>query len=190
MMNFWNLQKTKPIFSSSKKDIPTTSNKNFAQFCTKPAPARLRGKDPFRNAGEMTGMVMHDGIRSQRQHRNLPDRALAPNAPAQQPPPRLVTQVPNRLRFCVGCPERPFAQQSLLNRNWPTSHRRDIGCHLFPPTPLDIGATTMGYGLGAAPAAAFNDKTANRRSIHHRRWRFWHNDRPLRWNAVLMTMTG
>ena len=33
----------------------------------------------------------------------------------------------------------------------------DIGCHLFSINPpFNIGATTMGYGLGASSAAAFN----------------------------------
>jgi len=33
----------------------------------------------------------------------------------------------------------------------------DIGCHLFSiNAPFNIGATTMGYGLGTSSAAAFN----------------------------------
>ena len=146
-------------------------------------PARLRGKDPFPNAGEMTGMVMHDGIRSflkDSAPEILPDQALAPNAPAPQPPPRLVTQVPNRPpSFCVGCPERPiFAATKLVEQELGQHHiAGDIGCHLFSiNAPFDIGATTMGYGLGAASAAAFNDKTANRRSISFiGDGGFWHN---------------
>ena len=146
-------------------------------------PARLRGKDPFPTAGEMTGMVMHDGIRSflkDSAPEILPDQALAPNAPAQQPPPRLVTQVPNRPpSFCVGCPERPiFAATKLVEQELGQHHiAGDIGCHLFSiNAPFDIGATTMGYGLGAASAAAFNDKTANRRSISFiGDGGFWHN---------------
>lgn len=53
----------------------------------------------------------------------------------------------------------------------------DIGCHLFSiNAPFNIGATTMGYGLGPASASAFNDKTANRRSISFLGdGGFWHN---------------
>ena len=33
----------------------------------------------------------------------------------------------------------------------------DIGCHLFSINPpFNLGATTMGYGLGASSASAFN----------------------------------
>ena len=52
----------------------------------------------------------------------------------------------------------------------------DIGCHLFSILPpFNIGATTMGYGLGPASASAFNVK-ADKRSISVMGdGGFWHN---------------
>ncbi len=52
----------------------------------------------------------------------------------------------------------------------------DIGCHLFSILPpFNIGATTMGYGLGPASASAFNVE-ADKRSISIMGdGGFWHN---------------
>lgn len=61
--------------------------------------------------------------------------------------------------FCTGCPERPiFAALKLVQQNMGEYHvSADIGCHLFSILPpFNIGATTMGYGLGGASASAFN----------------------------------
>lgn len=61
--------------------------------------------------------------------------------------------------FCTGCPERPiFAALKLVQQNMGDYHvSADIGCHLFSILPpFNIGATTMGYGLGGASASAFN----------------------------------
>jgi indolepyruvate ferredoxin oxidoreductase alpha subunit len=53
----------------------------------------------------------------------------------------------------------------------------DIGCHLFSILPpFNIGATTMGYGLGWAGAAALNAKDARKRTISVMGdGGFWHN---------------
>jgi indolepyruvate ferredoxin oxidoreductase alpha subunit len=53
----------------------------------------------------------------------------------------------------------------------------DIGCHLFSILPpFDIGATTMGYGLGWAGAAALNTPETARRTIGIMGdGGFWHN---------------
>ena len=54
----------------------------------------------------------------------------------------------------------------------------DIGCHLFSILPpFNIGATTMGYGLGWAGAAAFNTtaKPASARISVMGDGGFWHN---------------
>ena len=53
----------------------------------------------------------------------------------------------------------------------------DIGCHLFSILPpFNIGATTMGYGLGGAGASAFNTKCAtSARSPSMGDGGFWHN---------------
>jgi indolepyruvate ferredoxin oxidoreductase alpha subunit len=61
--------------------------------------------------------------------------------------------------FCTGCPERPiFAALKLVQEHIGEYHvSADIGCHLFSILPpFNIGATTMGYGLGTASASAFN----------------------------------
>ena len=53
--------------------------------------------------------------------------------------------------FCIGCPERPiFAAMKLVEQELGPHHiAGDIGCHLFAILPpFNIGATTMGYGLG------------------------------------------
>jgi indolepyruvate ferredoxin oxidoreductase alpha subunit len=53
----------------------------------------------------------------------------------------------------------------------------DIGCHLFSILPpFNLGATTMGYGLGWAGAAAFNTHESNKRTISIMGdGGFWHN---------------
>src|SRR5260370_28243432 len=52
----------------------------------------------------------------------------------------------------------------------------DIGCHLFSILPpFNIGATTMGYGLGPASASAFNVPAAKRVISVMGDGGFWHN---------------
>ena len=52
----------------------------------------------------------------------------------------------------------------------------DIGCHLFSILPpFNIGATTMGYGLGGAGASAFNAKADKRAIAFMGDGGFWHN---------------
>ena len=53
----------------------------------------------------------------------------------------------------------------------------DIGCHLFSILPpFDLGATTMGYGLGWAGAAAFHTRETDKRTISVMGdGGFWHN---------------
>ena len=61
--------------------------------------------------------------------------------------------------LCVGCPERPiFSAYKLVEQELGVHHvSSDIGCHLFQiMPPFEIGATTMGYGLGVSSASAFN----------------------------------
>ena len=67
----------------------------------------------------------------------------------------------------TGCPERPiFAAMKLVERELGPHHVScDIGCHLFSILPpFNIGATTMGYGLGPAWASAIK-VPASKRSI-------------------------
>ena len=89
-----------------------------------------------------------------------PRRTIAlkpvPAGPAQ---PLEASVQPRPPGFCTGCPERPiFTAMKLLERELGPHHvSADIGCHLFSILPpFNLGNTTMGYGLGAAGAAAFN----------------------------------
>jgi indolepyruvate ferredoxin oxidoreductase alpha subunit len=81
--------------------------------------------------------------------------------------------------FCTGCPERPiFTAMKLVERELGSHHVScDIGCHLFSILPpFNIGATTMGYGLGWAGAAAFSTPETTRRTISIMGdGGFWHN---------------
>ncbi|VVE16770.1 indolepyruvate ferredoxin oxidoreductase [Pandoraea cepalis] len=81
--------------------------------------------------------------------------------------------------FCTGCPERPiFTAMKLVERELGAHHVScDIGCHLFSILPpFNLGATTMGYGLGWAGAAAFNTSETDRRTISMMGdGGFWHN---------------
>ncbi|MDC9593900.1 indolepyruvate ferredoxin oxidoreductase subunit alpha [Xenorhabdus sp. IM139775] len=81
--------------------------------------------------------------------------------------------------FCTGCPERPiFTALKLVERELGQHHvSADIGCHLFAILPpFNLGNTTMGYGLGAASAAALNTPVANKRAISVMGdGGFWHN---------------
>ena len=52
----------------------------------------------------------------------------------------------------------------------------DIGCHLFAAMPpFHLGATTMGYGLGASSAAALNVAAGKRSIAMMGDGGFWHN---------------
>jgi len=135
------------------------------------ANTRLFGKGTLPVAGELTGQVMLDGIKEyiedQASELLLP-QARSPNTPAIEIDPELIQALPARPpSFCIGCPERPiFAATKLVEQELGNHHiASDIGCHLFSiNAPFNLGATTMGYGLGPASASAFNDSTANRRS--------------------------
>lgn len=100
------------------------------------------------------------------------DNAAARAAPAIELPadeaapavPEIASAIGNLLPprppgLCVGCPERPiFSAYKLIEAELGVHHvSSDIGCHLFQiMPPFEIGATTMGYGLGASSASAFN----------------------------------
>ena len=84
--------------------------------------------------------------------------------------------------FCTGCPERPiFSAMKLVERELGAHHiSADIGCHLFSILPpFNLGNTTMGYGLGAAGAAALMPPagaSAGKRAIGVMGdGGFWHN---------------
>ncbi|WP_295810548.1 indolepyruvate ferredoxin oxidoreductase subunit alpha [uncultured Nitratireductor sp.] len=145
---------------------------------------RILGKDILPMAGEYTGQVMLDGI-SAYLRANAPElltaQVLAPNASGENTlAADLAKVVPGRPPgFCTGCPERPiFAATKLIEQELGPHHiSSDIGCHLFSiMPPFELGATTMGYGLGPASASAFNSPDAKRRSISFvGDGGFWHN---------------
>ena len=147
------------------------------------ASVRLEGKGILPMAGEYSGDVMLAGIGSfLRKHAPdmLAPEIRAPNVPAPPIFEDLALTVPMRPPgFCVGCPERPiFAATKLAEQELGKHHiASDIGCHLFSiMPPFDLGATTMGYGLGPASASAFNSPDAKRRSISFvGDGGFWHN---------------
>lgn len=145
---------------------------------------RIVGKDVLPMAGEYTGKVMLDGVTAflrEAAPRMLSSQVRAPNAVAPTlQPADLAAIVPGRPPgFCVGCPERPiFAATKLVEKELGQHHiASDIGCHLFSiMPPFELGATTMGYGLGPASASAFNAPDAERRSISFvGDGGFWHN---------------
>ena len=109
-----------------------------------------------------------------------PSAAVASPVAAASVSTTLAAQIhPRPPSFCTGCPERPiFTAMKLVERELGTHHVScDIGCHLFSVLPpFNIGATTMGYGLGWAGAAAFNSKETTRRTISIMGdGGFWHN---------------
>ena len=146
---------------------------------------KVFGKDVLPMAGEYTADVMFKGVRAfmaSNAPGALSDQARAPNEPNIHDDPRvkaLSGAVPPRPPgFCTGCPERPiFAAMKLVEKELGKHHiAADIGCHLFSSLPpFNIGAHTMGYGLGPASAAAFNVK-ADKKSISFiGDGGFWHN---------------
>jgi len=147
--------------------------------------ARVIGKGPLPRAGEYTGTVMLEGVtRFFAGHAPdwLPAESVRPpHEVPLRPAAELAVAVPARPSgLCTGCPERPlFAAMKLLEREiGPTHVSADIGCHSFATLPpFDLGASIMGYGLGAAGAAALNmDRGAARRSIALMGdGGFWHN---------------
>jgi indolepyruvate ferredoxin oxidoreductase alpha subunit len=145
----------------------------------------ISGKDVLPMGGEYTAPVLTKGLR---EFLVAHARELLGNEPPGPDPspvladPRvkaLVGVVPPRPPgFCIGCPERPiFAAMKLVERELGQHHvSADIGCHLFSILPpFNIGATTMGYGLGPASASAFNVPASKRSISMLGDGGFWHN---------------
>jgi indolepyruvate ferredoxin oxidoreductase alpha subunit len=148
---------------------------------------RIHGKDVLPMAGEYTGGVVREGLRKFIE-KTRPDLAPAHREPAKVAPlpapvvkaqAAVADQVHGRPpAFCTGCPERPiFAAMKLVERDLGAHHvSADIGCHLFSIfPPFNVGATTMGYGLGAAGASALNVKAGKRAIAMMGDGGFWHN---------------
>ena len=146
--------------------------------------AEVSGKDVLPMAGEYTAAVLHDGVSkfvARFAPAAAPDRVRAPNEPAT-PDDRLkalnAAVPPRPPGFCTGCPERPiFSAMKLVEKELGPRHvAADIGCHLFSILPpFNIGATTMGYGLGPASASAFNAPAGKRALSIMGDGGFWHN---------------
>ena len=145
---------------------------------------KVHGKDILPMAGEYTGGVMKDGF-GKFVALYEPASAVSGGAPPEGDNRRkaavaaLDGQVHGRPpSFCTGCPERPiFTALKLVERELGPHHVScDIGCHLFSILPpFNIGATTMGYGLGGAGAAAFNTVSDRRVISVMGDGGFWHN---------------
>ena len=148
---------------------------------------RVLGKDVLPKGGEYTGDAVLRGLRrflDQVAPNLLP--ATLPSGSAEPGQPKLPAVAaaeaevhPRPPSFCTGCPERPiFTAMKLVERELGPHHVScDIGCHLFSILPpFNIGASTMGYGLGWAGAAALNAKDSTRRTISVMGdGGFWHN---------------
>ena len=147
--------------------------------------ARIYGKGVFPLAGEYTAQVMQKGLLGfleKAAPRLLGNRPPLPDpSPLLQDPKikALAEAVPPRPPgFCIGCPERPvFAAFKMVEEELGQHHvSADIGCHLFSILPpFNIGASTMGYGLGPAAASAFNVKAGKRVVSVIGDGGFWHN---------------
>ncbi len=148
----------------------------------------LHGKDMLPMGGDYTVSVLREGVRAflEKHHPAAFAKAVAVSLPAParpQPPAPISALLPPRPPgLCVGCPERPiFSSLKLAEQELGEHHvSSDIGCHLFSiMPPFNLGATTMGYGLGASSASAFNagkQLGADRRSIAFMGdGGFWHN---------------
>lgn len=143
----------------------------------------VHGKDVLPMGGEYTGAVLLQGVRAFIE-RCAPQLLTAPVSGAK-PSNNLaiheaVAQVhPRPPSFCTGCPERPiFTAIKMIEKELGQHHVScDIGCHLFSILPpFNIGATTMGYGLGWAGASAFNTSETSKRTVSIMGdGGFWHN---------------
>ncbi len=154
---------------------------------------RVHGKDLLIMAGEYTQSVLNQGVNSfvglylgvhPASITAAPEVSAAVSASAQIElvPIQAIINKEVHARppsFCTGCPERPiFTAMKLLEREVGKHHMScDIGCHLFSILPpFDLGATTMGYGLGWAGAAALNTRETGKRTISVMGdGGFWHN---------------
>ena len=157
---------------------------------------RVHGKDMLPRAGEYTTLVLLKGLKRflGKYAAELLDQETIPTGVKQMLLPKVTPIVPSMPgaalddggpvlprppSFCTGCPERPvFTALKMVEKETGKHHiSADIGCHQFAAlAPFDIGATSMGYGLGAAGAAALNTGETAKRSVSIMGdGGFWHN---------------
>jgi indolepyruvate ferredoxin oxidoreductase, alpha subunit len=150
--------------------------------------AALHGKDVLPLAGEYNAATVMKGLRAFFERYGVLEPQPAPRkvipvkavpAAADETLPALDDSVHARPPgFCTGCPERPiFTAMKLVERELGPHHvSADIGCHLFSILPpFNLGATTMGYGLGSASASALNASADKRAISVMGDGGFWHN---------------
>jgi indolepyruvate ferredoxin oxidoreductase alpha subunit len=156
----------------------------------------LHGKDMLPRAGEYTTLVMLKGLRRffTQYAPALAEVQLLSVGVSQMLAPKTIPLVPSMPgvalqdiadvlprppSFCTGCPERPiFTAMKMVEKQVGKHYvSADIGCHQFAALPpFNIGATSMGYGLGAAGAAALNSADTSKRTISVMGdGGFWHN---------------
>jgi len=147
----------------------------------------LHGKDMLAVAGEYTAAELLAGARAFLERYGRIEALPAPRPAAPRPAIIPLQPIGDSVNarppgFCTGCPERPiFTAMKLVERELGPHHvSADIGCHLFSILPpFNLGNTTMGYGLGAAGAAALNPPsgaTQGKRAVSVMGdGGFWHN---------------
>ena len=147
----------------------------------------LHGKDMLPVAGEYTSAAVTRARRVPADGPARGDRARAgaaarPRRPgAARSPPRVAAEVvqPRPPGLCTGCPERPiFSGMKLAERETGKHHVSATSAATCSRSTRrsSIGATTMGYGLGSAGAAALSAPGADRRTIAVMGdGGFWHN---------------
>jgi indolepyruvate ferredoxin oxidoreductase alpha subunit len=141
---------------------------------------KLVGKGALPMAGEYTSQVLRRGVVDFLEQ-------FDPQYSAPEDPLHVMAEFINEIDphvpsrppgLCTGCPERPvFAALKLLQEELGEFHiSGDIGCHLFSALPpFNMGNTTMGYGLGAAGASAFNTASDRPALSIMGDGGFWHN---------------
>ena len=151
--------------------------------------ALVVGKGVLPMAGEYTGAVVKAGAQKfMRKHSaatptlSVAGLAAGEGSDGKQIPLRdlgLGKPLPPRPSgLCTGCPERPlFASMKLVQEELGPLHvSADIGCHSFATMPpFHLGASIMGYGLGAAGGAALNVGAKRRPVSLMGDGGFWHN---------------
>tara|TARA_A100001391_G_scaffold119169_3_gene80989 strand:- start:21451 stop:23607 length:2157 start_codon:yes stop_codon:yes gene_type:complete len=146
---------------------------------------RIHGKDVLPIGGDYSVEALLSGFEAFLEQEdphalgNRPPRPDARPVLAQPAVENLKSVVPARPPgLCTGCPERPiFAAMKMVNQELGEHHvSADIGCHLFSILPpFNLGATTMGFGLGAASASAFSKSSGKRSIAMMGDGGFWHN---------------
>ncbi len=170
------LQRYRPAALAAAVPIGMPMRTVAAADATSSALAQAARANP---ADRATGAVAPAAAPSAKALINSPAAMAAASVTMRAGAPELAAVVPARPPgFCVGCPERPiFSAMTLVQEDLGMHHiSGDIGCHLFAAMPpFHLGATTMGYGLGASSASALNVKAGKRSIAMMGDGGFWHN---------------